>query len=282
MASSVVAITGATGYLGSVLSDYLSSQGQHVVALTRRQPERTDSEWRQFDLGQPVDGSVFRGVDALIHAAWVLSGKDTPELWEHNVAGSRRLIEAAVTAGVQKIVFISSMSAYFGTRQTYGLMKLAVERTALDLGCVVIRPGLVYGDSPGGMAGTLQKISRLPLWPRFRSAKLFLAHEGDIAPAMATVLERYDDLSGEVVGFANPRPLGLSSILTGLSPAHTRRPSVPVPAGLVMAGLRLLEKANVKFPFRSDSLLGLVEGAEFLPGEQLLAERGVEFRCLEA
>ncbi len=60
-------------------------------------------------------------------------------------------------------------------------MKLAVERTALDLGCAVVRPGLVYGESPGGMAGTLRKISRLPLWPRFKSAKLFLAHEDDVA-----------------------------------------------------------------------------------------------------
>jgi nucleoside-diphosphate-sugar epimerase len=280
MTSSRVAITGATGYLGSVLSDRFSSRGDEVVALTRRRPERAVSEWRHFELGAPVDGALFQDVNALIHAAWVLSGKDTSRLWHENVIGSRRLIEAAVTAGVQKVVFVSSMSAYFGTRQTYGLMKLAVERTALDLGCVVVRPGLVYGESPGGMAATLQKISRLPLWPRFKSAKLFLAHEDDVAQAIVRVVDHYDGLSGEIIGLANPQSLDLSSILAGLSPEHKRRLSLPVPASLVMALLRLLEGAGVPFPFRSDSLLGLVQSADLLPGQERLAQQGVEFRGL--
>jgi len=281
MTSSRVAITGATGYLGSVLSDRFSSRGDEVVALTRRRPERGVSEWRHFELGRPVDPTIFHGVDALVHGAWVLSGKDTSQLWRENVIGSRRLIEAAVTAGVHKVVFVSSMSAYFGTRQTYGLMKLAVERSALDLGCVVVRPGLVYGESPGGMAGTLRKISRLPLWPNFESAKLFLAHEDDVAQAIARIVDHHDELAGEVLGLANPQSVDLPSILTGLSPEHTRRLTLPVPATLVMAVLRLLERADVPFPFRSDSLLGLTESADVLPGQERLAQQGVEFRTLD-
>ena len=277
---SALAITGVTGYLGSLVSSELVARGHKVIALTRRCPQADFTEWRQFDLGKPLDANVFNGVDGLIHAAWVLSGKDTNELWRQNVVGSRRLIETAVTAGVGKVVFVSSMSAYFGTRQAYGLMKLAVERTALDLGGIVVRPGLVYGQTPGGMAGTLKRISRLPLWPRFRSAKLFLAHEADIAVATAQTLEAYDELSGHVLGFANATPLDLSSILAGLSDHGHRRPGLPVPAGLVMAALRVLESTGVQFPFRSDSLLGLVESAKFLPGQELLAECGVEFRPL--
>lgn len=280
MGSSTVGITGATGYLGSALSEHLSSVGDNVVALTRRPPEDRLAHWRQFDLGEPVECALFDGVDTLIHAAWVLSGKDTNDLWRQNVIGSRRLIEAAVSAGVKKVVFVSSMSAYFGTRQTYGIMKLSVERSVLDMGGVVVRPGLVYGERPGGMAGTLRRISRLPLWPRFGSARLFLAHQDDIALAMGKVLDDYYALSGQVVGFANRAPLDLSSILMGLSIEHKRRHSVPVPAAAVMGGLRLLEIANVPFPFRSDSLLGLVKAAEVLPGQQLLVERGIEFRSL--
>jgi nucleoside-diphosphate-sugar epimerase len=279
-ALSRVAITGATGYLGSVLAQHFSRQGDRVVALTRRRPADSGSDWRPFDLGQPIDEAALTDVDALIHAAWVLSGKDQGELWQQNVVGSRRLIETAVAVGVPKIVFISSMSAYFGTRQTYGLMKLAVERTALDSGCVVVRPGLVYGESPGGMAGTLRKVSGLPLWPRFRTARQFVGHEQDVAVAMATVVRTYDGLRGEILGFANAEPLDLASILTGFSPEHRRRPGMPVAAGLITTALRLIERANVPLPFRSDSLLGLVEPADFLPGQELLAERSVEFRTL--
>ncbi|WP_068137774.1 NAD(P)-dependent oxidoreductase [Mycobacterium sp. E796] len=280
MTADRVAITGATGYLGSVLSDHFSNRGDEVVALTRRRPELQVTEWRHFELGRPLDAAIFQDVNTLVHAAWVLSGKDTSQLWRENVIGSRRLIEAAVTAGVGKVVFVSSMSAFFGTRQTYGLMKLAVERTALDMGCVVVRPGLVYGESPGGMAGTLRKISGLPLWPRFKSAKLFLAHEDDVAHAIATVIEHFDELSGEVIGLANPQPVDLPSIFAGLSAEHERRPSLPVPAGPVMAVLRLLELAGVPFPFRSDSLLGLIEAADVLPGQDCLGRHGVEFRSV--
>lgn len=281
MTSSRVAITGATGYLGSLLSEHFSNQGCEVVALTRRRPETVAADWRRFDLGRPVEVSMLDGIDVLIHAAWVLSGSDTNELWAQNVIGSRRLIQTAVAAGVRKIVFVSSMSAYFGTRQTYGLMKLAVERTALDSGCVVVRPGLVYGPSPGGMAATLRNVSRLPVWPRFKSAKLFLAREEDIAPAIGKVVDHYGELSGQILGFANPQPVELSAILTHLSTGHRQRPGVPVPAGPVMAALRGAENAGVKFPFRSDSLLGLVKGPNFLPGKELLAEHGIDFRGLD-
>jgi nucleoside-diphosphate-sugar epimerase len=277
MMSSHVGITGATA---SVLSDYFSSRGDEVIALTRRRPERPVSEWRQFELCQPVDGTIFQDINLLIHAAWILSGKDTSQLWRGNVTGSRHLIEAAVTAGVQKVVFVSSMSAYFGTRQTYGLMKLAVERTALDMGCVVVRPGLTYGESPGGMAATLRKISRLPLRPRFKSAKLFLAHENDVAQAIAKIADHYDELSGEVIGLANPQSIDLCSILACLSPEHRRRLSLPAPAAPVMAVLRLLERVGVPFPFRSDSLLGLIESADSLPGQKHLVQHSIEFRNL--
>jgi nucleoside-diphosphate-sugar epimerase len=275
-----VAITGATGYLGSGLANYLSRHGDMVVALTRRPPADPNIEWRPFDLGRPLGETTLKDVDTLIHAAWVLSGKDQRDLWQQNVIGSRRLIESAVVAGISKVIFVSSMSAYFGTRQTYGLMKLAVERHALDSGYVVVRPGLVYGDSPGGMGGTLRKVSKLPVWPRFRTAQQFLGHEDDVATAMATLLRTYDGLQGEILGFANSQPLPLASILTGLSPTRRRRPEVPVPAGLVMAALRFLENADVSLPFRSDSLLGLIEPADVLPGQDLLTERGVEFRGL--
>jgi nucleoside-diphosphate-sugar epimerase len=283
MIPSRVAITGATGYLGSVLSDHFSNRGDEVVALTRRRPERAVSEWRHFELGRPIDGTIFQDVNVLIHAAWGLSGKDTNQLWRENVIGSRSLVDAAVTAGVQKVVFVSSMSAYFGTRQTYGLMKLAVERTALDLGCVVVRPGLVYGKSPGGMAATLRKIARLPLWPRFKSAKLFLAHEDDVAQAIARVVDRYDELSGEVLGLANPQSVDLPSILAGLSPEHKNRPSLPVPAALVLGVFRVLE-CPVSISFRLAARADRVRRFTAWPGASRTARRRVpkSGRLLEA
>jgi hypothetical protein len=58
-------------------------------------------------------------------------------------------------AGVRRLVFISTISAFDGCRSFYGKGKLEVERITHSLGGWVIRPGLLYGEKPGGMLGRL-------------------------------------------------------------------------------------------------------------------------------
>lgn len=275
-----VAVTGATGYLGSLFSSAFRDAGHDVVALTRSQPSDRNMTWRRFELGETPDVELFDGVDVLVHSAWDLGNSSASDAWQRNVVGSRRLINAAHDAGVKKVIFISSMSAYTGTTQTYGLMKLAVERTALDLHDVVVRPGLVYGDDAGGMAGTLRKIAGLPVWPRFGHAKLFLAHADDVASALVRIAEDYDRFAGQIIGLAHPERADLPTILTSVSKDARTKTSLPVPSTLVMSGLRVVEKARVPLPFRSDSLLGLIKATDVLPGQDLLGAAGISFRGL--
>jgi len=275
-----VAVTGATGYLGSLFASAFQNDGHNVVALTRSKPTDQTMTWRRFELGETPDAALFEGVDVLVHSAWDLGNSSASDAWQRNVVGSRRLINAAHVAGVKKVIFISSMSAYTGTTQTYGLMKLAVERTALDLHDVVVRPGLVYGDDAGGMAGTLRKIAGLPVWPRFGHAKLFLAHADDVASALVRITDDYDRFASHVIGLANPERVDLSTILTSVSSDGRTKTSLPVPSTLVMTGLRVVEKARVPLPFRSDSLLGLIKATDVLPGQDVLSAAGITFRGL--
>ena len=82
-----------------------------------------------------------------------------PRRWEDiaavNVTGSQKLLEAARKAGVESVVFISTLSAFAGCRSLYGKAKLEIESVAQAMGAYVIRPGLVYSDNPGGMFGRL-------------------------------------------------------------------------------------------------------------------------------
>ena len=281
MTRSVVAVTGATGYLGSLFMSAFVDADYDVVALTRREPSATPHvSWRAYELGATPPRDTFEGVDVLVHAAWDLGNSDAQESWARNVGGSRRLLDAAREAGVARVVFVSSMSAYFGTRQTYGISKLAVERTVLDGHGVIVRPGLVYGDNAGGMAGTLTKIASLPVWPKFGRSALFLAHSDDVATGMVSLVENYDDFAGRVVGFAHAERVDLTTILASFAPHGKRHPTVPVPASLVMSALRLVEATGASLPFRSDSLLGLVRATDVLPGQDLLANANIRFRPL--
>jgi nucleoside-diphosphate-sugar epimerase len=181
-------------------------------------------------------------------------------------------------AGVTKVIFVSSMSAYYGTRQSYGLMKLAVERTTLESGQVVVRPGLVYGGELGGMAQTLSRLARLPVIPVFRHAHQYTLHIDDYVASMANLISS-DDVAVSVIGLANATSVTFSDIMAAMSTsAHGTGKMITVPWHVVLQLLRTAERLKIPLPVRSDSLLGLVQPAPFVPGVDVADRLHLSFR----
>ena len=163
----VAAVTGASGYLGSQICDTLESRGWQVVRLARS-PGMSHGQVLPYDLATPVTVQVreaLRSANALIHAAYDLSLTSPADIWRVNVEGTRRLLEAAKEAAVGRIIVFSSMSAYAGTSQLYGRAKLNIEAMTIEFGGCAVRPGLVYSDRAGGMAGAMRKLTTLPIVP---------------------------------------------------------------------------------------------------------------------
>ena len=127
----------------------------------------------------------------MVHAAWDLRLVRPRDLERVNVQGSLRLLDAARAADVPRFVFISSISAFDEAESYYGKTKLAVEREVARQGGVVIRPGLVYGDRPGGMFGALKAQAArgaiIPLLGNGRYAQ-YLVHEDDLAAAVVAAV----------------------------------------------------------------------------------------------
>jgi nucleoside-diphosphate-sugar epimerase len=150
--------------LGSRICTTLSERGWRVVGLARSpSPESTTSV--QYDIAAPIDEALrglLRSADVLVHAAYDFSVTSQADIWRVNVQGTRNLLHEARRANVRRIVVLSSMSAYEGTAQLYGRAKLAIEKDALAAGGCAIRPGVVIGSNPGGMAGALRKLALLP------------------------------------------------------------------------------------------------------------------------
>ena len=112
-------VTGGSGHLGANLVRRLLSDGHRVRCLVRRASDNSgldglDIERVEGDLRQPVtlDAAV-RGVDAIFHAAAMLSTVDGEEqvLFETNVLGTRNLLAAARQAKVGRVVVTGSFSA---------------------------------------------------------------------------------------------------------------------------------------------------------------------------
>ena len=124
LAGLTVAVTGATGNVGTALLRRLTDPASGVAevrGLARRQPPDGAPydavRWHLVDLRRPTAETLlpafFDGVDAVVHLAWALQPSRQPErLREVNVDGTRRVMEAAMSAGVGHVVHMSSLGAY--------------------------------------------------------------------------------------------------------------------------------------------------------------------------
>lgn len=234
---------------------------------------------RPFDLAMPIEPEVLESVDVLVHTAYDFSLTRSADIWRVNVEGARRLVNAARIAKVRRVLVLSTMSAYPGTTQLYGRAKLDIEAATLAAGGCAIRPGLVYGDDPAGMAGALLKVTRLPIVPLVAgSARQYPVHVDDLMTAIA-VLASADTQPTGPIGIASSTPVAFRDLLEGLAAQEGRRCRfVPVPWQLVYWGLRAGELLPGTLPFRADSLLGLVRSAPFVPGGEELDRLGITLR----
>ena len=164
----VVAVTGASGFIGKVLLPQLVSAGWKVRILTREPQKWTPLESVDVFAGDLVDtrdwSGFLSGVDVLIHAAAELRYPDA--MMAVNVQGSERLLHAALAEGVRRWVQLSSVGAYGPsvsgvvdentpekpegpyekTKTLFDqMLRDASQQTHLEI-CIV-RPSNVYGPS---------------------------------------------------------------------------------------------------------------------------------------
>lgn len=279
-ASPVVGVTGSTGYLGRALVQALRAQNLDVVEYRRSARDVADhASARELDLAELAAGDVFDGVSIVVHGAWDLRETDPELAWQRNVDGSKQLLEVALASGVRRFIFVSSMSAYFGTKQDYGLMKLAVERSVLEADQIVVRPGLVYGGGVGGMAGTLAKLARLPIIPVPSGAQQFTLHIDDFLSAMTTLVTT-SEVPSSVIGLAHKSPVPFKNLMQAFAAeSGDSATTVVVPWRAVLALLRALEALHFSSPVRANSLLGLVRLAPLVPGSEAAKSLGLSFRA---
>lgn len=170
-----IAITGATGNCGTSLVRALAADDAvtSIVGIARRRPNWAPPKttWVQADVVRDDLRPHFEGADVVVHLAWLIQpSRDQRVTWTVNVDGSKRTFEAAVDAGVPKIVHASSVAAYAPAEldhpvdeswprngipsSYYSREKVAVERALddlqrrnPDLRVVRVRPGLIFQRS---------------------------------------------------------------------------------------------------------------------------------------
>jgi dihydroflavonol-4-reductase len=111
-------VTGATGFVGRAVVEALLAQGREVRVLARRTQHRALQglavEIVRGDLTGPASlTAAVQGCSRLFHVAadyrlWV---PDPPAMYAANVAGTRNLLQAALDAGLERVVYTSTVGA---------------------------------------------------------------------------------------------------------------------------------------------------------------------------
>jgi nucleoside-diphosphate-sugar epimerase len=194
-----VAITGATGFIGSTLLRHLADQGFHLRALYRpasaTPPGQTDSvQWQAGDLGDKESlRRLVTDVDAVIHCAGTVRGSSPGHFDEANIAGVTRLAEVAVDLKVPRFLLISSLAAREPSLSDYALSKRMGEDALLKhqdkISCDILRPPAVYGPGDREMRPLLKMIKRgiVPVVGA-KEGRFSLLHVDDLAEAVCCLL----------------------------------------------------------------------------------------------
>jgi len=179
-----LAITGATGFVGSHLLDAALAAGHEVKALTRRkQHDRDGVDWVVGDLSSrdALEWLVDQA-DAVIHVAGTINAPNKAGFEEGNVAGTLAMLAAATAGGIHRFVHVSSLAAREPKLSLYGASKQRGEELVHSSGLdwAIVRPPAVYGP---GDRETLElfRMARLGLMLMPPKGRVSVIHADDLA-----------------------------------------------------------------------------------------------------
>jgi nucleoside-diphosphate-sugar epimerase len=268
-AKPLIALTGATGFIGQFLLRELPKRGYRLRVLLRR-PSVVPMESASAvvgDLARPQNmAAALADVDAVIHSAGVahaMSGLPEDDYRMLNTDATLGLARAAKRAGAKRFVFLSSIRAQAGPTadrvlteeqepqptDAYGRSKLAAERglAELDLDWIALRLVLVYGPGVKGNMAELVRLARSP-YPLpvggLTGRRSLLALE-NLAAAVDTVLSAPASLRRPLI-VADPTPLTIPEMITAMRRGLGRRAGlIPMPQRLLEAALRALGREEI-------------------------------------
>jgi len=171
----LIAITGATGFIGVELVKFLKEKRYKVLTLDRIKKKKSDSIFWKLGYNLPEE---CKNIECLIHLACNnLSKKSDLNNSDIDFLGTKIILNniKKFRKNGQKIkfIFLSSQSSSKNALSLYGKSKYKIEKLINFKDDIIIRPGLVYSNKKKGRSifDSLNKISKLPILPILKSEK---------------------------------------------------------------------------------------------------------------
>ena len=304
-------VTGASGFVGSAVARLLVQAGFPVRALVRPASPRShldglDLEFVHGDLRDaPSVQAAMSGIRYVFHVAadYRLWARDRSEIFASNVEGTRNVMQAALHAGVERVIYTSSV-ATLGFRPdgapgdetlalseaegigAYKRSKIAAERLVMDmvasdkLPAVIVNPSTPIGPrdvrpTPTGRIIVEAATGRMP---GFLDTGLNLVHVDDVAEGHLAALRRGAVGERYILGGEN---VLLADMLADIARLVGRRPPrLRVPRAIAVSVAYAAEAAawfTGREPFATLDGIRMAEHRMFFSAAK--AERDLGFRA---
>lgn len=199
----VVAVTGATGFLGRHLVRALAHDGWRPRVLVRRDP--VHPFWRDLEVevvtgDLRTSGALNRladGAEVFIHVAGLIKAASLDGFNQVNQDGAHAAAVAAKAAGA-RFILVSSLAAREPSLSNYATSKRAGEEAvrAVDPSALIFRPPAIYGPGDTETLGLFQLAARSPVLPV-------------LSPASRIAMIHVHDAAAKLVAFCRAPVLGL-------------------------------------------------------------------------
>ena len=261
----VVAVTGATGFVGRHVVTSLREAGHAVRALARADDAGLTALGITLVRGSLENAASVRELvresQVVVHAAGAIQAPDRASFLAANAGGTERVLEAAAAEPGRRVIHLSSLAAREPALSPYAESKALGEKAALEradrLNVVVVRPPAVYGPGDRATLPILQSLGRGWLFaPANRKARFSLLFAADLA-RLITELVANPLPTGTRLEPDDGRPNGyawreLAAIAQDRLARRVRTVAVPKPALAVAAGLAERYTAlRARFPLPS-------------------------------
>jgi len=277
-----IAVTGAFSYSGKYITRRLLERGEEVITLTGH-PDRPDpfgGRVKAFPLDFSDEKGLaghLQGTEVLVNTYWVRFDRGT-NTQARAVENTRRLVQAAKSAGVRRIVHISIANPSADSPLPYYRGKAANEQTVIDSGpsYAILRPTLIFGREDILLNNIAWLLRRFPFFAQIGDGRYRVQPVcvDDLAEIASRSVYEPKNLIQDVVG---PDIFTFDELvrLIGEGIGHPR-PILHVSPSLALAASHLLSLFVGDVMLTADEVKGLTAGllvsAETPPGKTRLAD----------
>jgi dihydroflavonol-4-reductase len=264
-----VFLTGATGFIGGRIARRMRDRGDDVVALVRSpskagQLREMGCEIVEGDLSnEAAIKSGAEGADAVIHNGADyrvgIPKSEAPALFEANVGGTQRVLDAAIAAGAKRIVYVSTNNVFGSTGDTvadesyerditkgflsaydeskYLAHQEARKRIEAGAPIVIVQPGAVYGPGDHSQVGNIIDQTRtgkmkLVMFPEFTLPYVYV---DDLADGIVLALDKGRPGETYILGGEEATMRELVTAVAELSGRKPPQRAMPTP--LIKSGI---------------------------------------------